>query len=143
MAKAMKAAFLGVIADKAEAEGSALILEGAGMWPIGGYKIAAGGALVALSSLIRAAAGGGGGGIGASSSAGGGGGGGETRPPVTETQTRPDIQAAQQAKGKSVTIAIAGNYFETEQTRRALLGMVRQETDATAFTYQQIPQGLA
>jgi len=133
MSKAMKAAFLNVIADKAEAQGAAFIAEGIASWPFGGPKIAGGSALVALSGLIRAAA--------------GGGGGMPTAPegtPATvatgEYSARPELMAPQ-TRGRQVTIAVQGNYFETEQTRRQLVELIRQETDATSFAYTQISQG--
>ena len=146
MSKAMKAAFLNVIADKAEAQGAAFIAEGIASWPFGGPKIAGGSALVALSGLIRAAAGGGGG-LGVGGAGGGGGGGMPTAPegtPATvatgEYSARPELMAPQ-TRGRQVTIAVQGNYFETEQTRRQLVELIRQETDATSFAYTQISQG--
>lgn len=144
MARAMKAAMLGVIADEAEASGAKYIAEGIASWPFGAPKIAGGSALVALSGLIRAAAGGGGGGIGAGGAGGGGGASAPAGTPATtatgEYNARPEL-VAPPTRGRQVTIAVQGNYFETEQTRRALMEMIRQETDATAFSYTQISQG--
>lgn len=139
-AKAMKAAFLNMLADRAEGEGQLKIASG--LFPPNPGLLASGAALLALSGVLRGAAGGGeGGGVG-----GGGGGGGIAGPSAVAAEaaqdTRPNVGATAQ-RGRSVTIAIAGNYFETEQTRRALMEMVRQETDATAFQYVQIPQGTA
>jgi len=39
---------------------------------------------------------------------------------------------------RSVTVQIAGNYLDTDQSRRYLLEMIRAETDATDFQYTQI-----
>jgi hypothetical protein len=136
---AMKMFLLGSIADVAEAQGEFLLASGIGTFdPI---QIAEGGALLSLSGLLRSLAGGGSsGGIGAGSGGGASGassGGGAT--PSTAT----DLQAtqAQQANQRNVTIAVSGNYFETEQTKRTLMEMIRQETDATSFSYVQINQG--
>lgn len=55
-----------------------------------------------------------------------------------------DQQAAQAATDttatpqKTVHINIAGNLFNTSETQRALMEMIRQETDATGFQYNQI-----
>ena len=133
---AMKMFLLGSIADVAEAQGEFLLSSGIGTFnPI---QIAEGGALLTLSGLLRSLSGGGSsGGIGAGS----GGGGSSASQSTPETAT--DLQATQtqQANQKNVTIAVAGNYFETEQTKRTLMEMIRSETDATSFSYVQINQG--
>ena len=138
-AKAMKAAFLNMLADRAEGEGQLKIASG--LFPPNPGMLASGAALLALGGFLRSAAGDGG---GAAIGGAGGGGGGFAPTQIAEVQqdTRPEIASAEK-KGRSVTIAIAGNYFETEQTRRALVEMIRAETDATAFQYVQIPQGTA
>ena len=140
-AKFLKAAFLGMLADRAEAEGQLKIASG--IFPPNPPMLAAGAGLLALGGVLRGIAGEGGasigGGAGGGAAAGGGlgGGGGTTEAPTVQ---RPDIPAST-ARGRQVTIAIAGNYFETEQTRRQLVEMIRQETDATAFAYTTISQG--
>ena len=141
-AQAMKAAFLNMLADRAEGEGAMKIAEG--IWPPNPLALASGAALLALSGVLRSAAGGGGGSIGAVAGAGPGSGGmpvvvNQGMAPMT-TDTRPELT---QSRQRAVTVAIQGNYFETEQTRRALLEMIRAETDATSFQYIQIPQGTA
>jgi len=142
-AKAMKAAFLNMLADRAEGEGALKIASG--IWPPNPGLLASGAALLALGGLLRSAAGGGeGGSIGAAAGAGPGIGGtpvvvNQGMAPMT-TDTRPELT---QSRQRAVTVAIQGNYFETEQTRRALLEMIRAETDATSFQYIQIPQGTA
>jgi len=101
--------------------------------------------LLALSGLLRSAAGGASSSLGASTGGGGGGGGGGGATASTEATpaTATDLQntAAAQGPQKNVTIQVQGNYFETEQTKRTLMEMIRQETDATSFSYVQIPQG--
>jgi len=141
-AKAMKAAFLNMLADRAEGEGQLKIASG--IFPPNPGLLASGAALLAIGGALRSAAGGAE--ASAVSAGGGGGGGGYVAPPPTvDVSQRPDLQTAQQAasRQRSVTIAIAGNYFETAETRRALMEMIRSETDATAFQYVQIPQGTA
>jgi len=140
---AMKGFLLGSIADIAEAQGEFLLASGIGTFnPI---QIAEGGALLALSGLLRSAAGGASSSLGASTGGGGGGGGGGGATASTEATpaTATDLQntAAAQGPQKNVTIQVQGNYFETEQTKRTLMEMIRQETDATSFSYVQIPQG--
>ena len=141
-AKEMKKAFLNMLADRAEGEGELKIASG--IFPPNPGLLASGAALLALGGILRGAAGGAEG--GSISRGAGGGAGSYGEPPQTiDVSQRPDIQTAQQAasRGRSVTIAISGNYFETAETRRALMEMIRQETDATAFQYVQIPQGTA
>jgi hypothetical protein len=134
-AKAMKAAFLNMLADRAEGEGQLKIASG--LFPPNPGMLASGAALLALGGILRSAAGGGeGGSIGAADRAAAVSEGPRTDP---EEFRRPDV--TEDKKGKSVTVAIQGNYFETEQTRRALLEMIRAETDATSFQYVQISQG--
>jgi len=135
-AEAMRGFMLNSIADIAEAQGSELLATGIGTFQP--EVIAQGGALLALSGMLRSAAGGGGGGIGASTGGGGGGASASSEAPSTVG----DLQTAEAAKTqKSVTIAVQGNYFETEQTKRTLMEMIRSETDATSFSYVQINQG--
>ena len=138
-ADAMKKAFLGQIGDEAEARGEYLLA--ASLWPPQPLGLLAGGALVALGSKLKSLAGGGGSSIGASS----GGGGGGTASDIA-SQAVPDTastlaQAQDAQKQRAVTIQVQGNYFETEQTKRTLMEMIRQETDATSFSYVQINQG--
>lgn len=139
-AKFLKAAFLGMLADRAEAEGQLKIASG--LFPPNPPMLAAGAGLLALGGVLRGMAGESGGGIGGGGAGGGGGvpaggGYGTTEPPTTQ---RPDVAPAALPR-RAVTIAIQGNYFETEQTRRALVEMIRQETDATSFAYTTISQG--
>jgi len=133
---AMKGFLLGSIADIAEAQGQFLLASGIGtMNPI---QIAEGGALIALAGLLRSQAGdAGGGGIGGSSGGGGGGGGGSSSQPSLLSE-KPDMM---EDKKKAVTVQVMGNYFETEQTKTRLLEMIRENTDATDFKYQQIGVG--
>lgn len=124
----MREFLFGVLADYAEQSGAVLLAEGIGTYD--GVKIAEGGALLALSGLIRGLAGGGGGG---SSSSGGGGAGSSLQP--ENTLQKPELQEQQK---KSVTIQVSGNYFETEQTKTRLTEMIRESSDATDYKFQQI-----
>jgi hypothetical protein len=125
----MKEFLFGALADYAEQQGQVLLATGIGTYdPV---AIAEGGALIALSSVIRGMSGGG----GSSSSGGGGGGGGAAASPSSLQQ--PTLDQTAQAK-KSVTIQIQGNYFETEQSKTRLTEMIRESTDATDYKVQQI-----
>lgn len=134
--KAMKQQFFLMIADKAQAEGMLNLAMG----PLNPVNFAVGGALLALSGIVRGLAGGD---LGASA-----GGGAETvatggvvgGTPTAIPGPPSELPEGAGRPGRSITIAIQGNYFETEQTRRTLMEMIRQETDATEFKYVQIPQ---
>lgn len=133
--EAMKGFMFASIADIAEAEGKLLLAKGIGT--ANPASIAAGGALLALSGLLRAQSGGG------SSSAGGGGGGaagpgGGEAANTSITGNKPD---GAQLEHKTVTLAVGGNFFETEQTKQSVMEMIRQATDATDFKYTQIGKG--
>lgn len=127
----MKSFLFGAIADVAEAQGQFLIASGIGTYnPI---QIAEGGALLALSGMLRSQAGGGGGGVGES---GGGGGAAASAPGATVDRSKPE---AEQGPKKSVNIQFMGDYLETEQTQKRLVDLIRRETDATEYKYEQIP----
>ena len=64
---------------------------------------------------------------------GGGGGGGVAGASLGADSQMTNTLTEDTQKKKAVHIEIHGNYLETEQTRRQLIEMVRQETDATAF----------
>lgn len=134
---AMKGFLFGSIAAIAEAQGQFLLASGIGTYnPI---QIAEGGALIALAGLLRSQAGDAGGGSGGSAGGGGGGGGSVGAAPGASSLTeKPELQ---DEKKKAVTVQIMGNYFETEQTKTRLLEMIRENTDATDFKYQQIGVG--
>lgn len=123
----MREFLFGVLADYAEQQGSVLLMEGIGLYD--GVKIAQGGALLALSGLLRSMAGGGGG------SAGGAGGGAGAASPNNPALEKPTLD---EDKKKSVTIQVQGNYFETEQTKTRLVEMIRETNDATDYKIQQI-----
>jgi hypothetical protein len=82
--------------------------------------------------------GGSGGGIGAASPSTVSGGGAASSTVFDETLSRPELS---EPKGREVSLIVQGNYFETEQTKRTLMEMIRSETDATGFSYVQIGQG--
>lgn len=133
--EAMKGFLLNSVADYVEMKGQAMLLEG--MWPPNPVAIAAGGGMIALSAAMRSAAGGSSSGGGAGAGAGGGGGGpGGSSPQDISSKPEPEEQ-----KKKSVTIQVQGNYFETDQTKQKLMEMIRENTDATDFKYQQIGVG--
>lgn len=125
---AMKKAMIGAIADIAQAKGRELIA--ASIWPPQPLGLAAGAALIALGGVLRAS-------VGAPSSVPGGGataGGSaapETPKPVVGETPEPDKFEAE--KRKAVTIQVMGHFFETDETRRKLTEMIREESDATDF----------
>lgn len=132
-AEAAKGFLFGMLADVAEGYGRMMMLTAFETFPaINVPKLAAGAALVALSGYLRSQAQGGkaGGLGGAGAGVGGGGGFGGGAP-------EQNVAANQQEK-KSVTIAIQGNYFDTDQTRTRLLDMIREASDYTDYKYVQI-----
>lgn len=126
--EAMKGFLFGSIADVSEAKGQFLLASGIGTG--NGVEIAQGGALIALAGLLRSQA------DGVSSSVGGvsGGGGGAGSAPGG-MMDKPELE---EQKKKSVTVQFNGPYFETEQTKRRLMELIREESDATDFKYDQI-----
>jgi hypothetical protein len=151
-ADAMKGFFLNMIADRAIAEGSMLLLSG--IWPPNPLALGAGAGLVALGGALRTLAGGSAGKIAGATGGGPGVSGGygvATEPkeaaearglpdPTTSEQGMPDM-AANQRTQRTVNVQIAGNYFDTDTSRRQLMEMIRQETDATDFRYDRIGVG--
>jgi len=131
--EAIKGFILGAIADTAEAKGTEMLL--AGIWPPNPAAIAGGGALIALSAMLRSQSKSSGGGLGAS--AGGGSGGGAPSAATADAQAKPEPQ--EQAR-KAVSVNIQGSYFETDQTRTRLMDMIRESGDFTDFNLKQIGQ---
>lgn len=132
-AEAMKGFLFNVIADRAQAEGQVLLLSS--LWPPNPLGIAAGGGLIALAGFLRSQAGGGGGDASAPATGGVASGGFGTR-----TDEKPTL--SQQAAQKSVSIVVQGSYFETEQTKTALVDLIRQNQDATDFKVTSIGGGI-
>lgn len=126
---AMKGFLFGSIADVSEAKGQFLLASGIGTGD--GVEIAQGGALIALAGLLRSQADGAGSSVGGVS--GGGGGGAGSAP--GGMMDKPELE---EQKKKSVTVQFNGPYFETEQTKRRLMELIREESDATDFKYDQI-----
>lgn len=140
--EAMKGFFLNALASIAEAQGAIMLAN-----IYNPASVAAGAALLVLAGFLRSQAG------AAKSEAGIGA---ATVSPTSMAESaaaresggaglssaedvRPELTAAK--KERSVQIVVQGNYFETDQTRRQLMEMIRQETDATSFQYIQIPTG--
>ena len=129
---AMKGFMLNSLADIAQAQGE-LLLASALLNPL---NAVAGAALLTLSGVLRSLAGTA---QGASGLSGGGyaGSSGEiqssaSQPPAVLTPSEPK---------KKVTINIQGHYFNTLQTQKALMDMIREETDNTGYSYVQINPG--
>lgn len=142
-ADAMKGFFLGFLGDRAIAEGQLMLLSS--IWPPNPLGIAGGTALLALGGALKAAAGSSGAGstVGSSPSVQAQAAGSAPRLVETSPQTQDQAEAAQnmsrmQRNQRTVQVNIAGNYLETDQTKRMLMDLMRQETDATGFAYNQI-----
>lgn len=132
----MKGFFLNALADIAEAQGKVMlanIYNPAGM--------AAGAGLLVLAGFLRSKAPQGGGeSLGAETS--GGGATGDSGAGVKmsgEDYGRPEVEEAR--RRREVQVIIQGNYLETPEVQRTLMEMIRNETDATGFSYTQIGQG--
>lgn len=134
--KIMKSMFLNVLADRAEAEGSLLLLSG--LWPPNPLALGAGAGLLALGGFLRSQAGGGGGGA-KGGGAGGGAGpeGGYKAGELSAASERPEL-APEAYKRREVTVQIQGNYIEHPSMQEWLVDQIRKETDATAFKYEQV-----
>lgn len=145
----MKNAIIGAIADVALAKGLELLASS--IWPPNPIGLAAGAGLLALSGFLKSMVSGSTD-SSTTSSAGGApsvsaGGAGIT--PVVETPGGTGTNLAdtsglapQSTQKRSVTINIAGNYFETEQTRTRLVELIRENADATDFKIQSIGGGI-
>ena len=128
--EAMKGFLFGALADIAQAQGEMMILD-----IYNPAAIAAGAALLVLAGFLRSQAKTPSTGFGGAGGVGAGGYGGAAGTPLD----RPELQ--EQKPKREVTIQIMGHYLDTEGSRRALMEMIRQETDATDFKYVQIGQG--
>ena len=132
-AELMRNALLDSLADYVALKGSQLLAQGIGEFnPV---EIAAGGSLMALAGVIRGVTGGSG--PSGDSSGGGGGAPGTSGPSAAQSTYSPTTQQSLQAQ-KAVSVTIQGHYLETDATRRQLMEMIRQETDATSFAYNQV-----
>jgi len=134
----MKGFMLNSIADIAQAQGEEMLAAAL----VNPAYAAAGAGLLVLSGAIRAAAGG----LGKSSMGGTSFGGGDYGGVGSQSsfadqgavnQLQPEVQPK-----KTVHINVMGHYFETEQTKMALLQMIRENSDATDFIYNQISPGV-
>jgi hypothetical protein len=134
-AAAIKGIILNVIADEAIAKGSMFML--AGLWPPNPIQIGAGVGLIALGGALRSMSGGSS--SGAIPAGGMGGGlGSETGVAMPVDQSQASNVSKNILPQKTVSVNIAGNLFNTSETQRTLMEMVRQETDATDFNYNKI-----
>lgn len=156
-ADALKGVFLGMLGDRAIAEGSILLLSS--IWPPNPLGLGAGAGLLALGGALKSMAGS----SGAPSTSGGSpsvqataSGSAPKLEPISSaavetqsTQAEANNQMAdasmatpqmesQQKVQRTVSVNIAGNYLETDQTKRMLMDLMRQESDATGFNYNQI-----
>lgn len=138
-ADAMKNAFLGFIGQTAEQYGEMLLLES--VYPPNPVGLAAGAALLAFGGALSALGGSSGGvstGASASPSTGS-----TAAPPSPTTQgssssdTSSQLQQQQQVQ-RTVSINIAGNYMNSQETNRSIMEIMRNEVDATGFNFYKI-----
>lgn len=134
---AIKDAFFGMIGSVAEQYGTMILLES--VWPPNPIGLAAGGALIALGGFLKGQAGGGG---GASVSAGvpntadtGFGTATNQSPTVGSVQSPSQLNSVPQ---KTVNVTVAGNYYDSNESKQAMMDMLRQATDATDFNYYKV-----
>jgi len=129
----MKGAFFGMLGDVASAQGKTMFLTNLAP-PLGPNPagMAAGLGLIALGGLLSSMGGGSSMAGGAGGGAGGGGMGGDFG--------GPGVNDAQQ-KRKEVTINIEGNYYDSEQSKLAIVEAVRSASDANDFTIQRGNRG--
>jgi len=149
-AQAMKGFFLNMLGDRAEAEGELLLLSG--IWPPNPLAIAAGGGLVALGAALKSMAGAASSGVSVSGSIASPGQAQSagiptgSSPASTPPQTASDatdqqqaiVAAQQQTPQRNVVINVQGHLLDTQGAQRTLMELMRAETDATSFTYNQI-----
>ncbi len=140
--EAMKGFFFGALGDMATKQGAFMVLDSFKNFPaVMVPELVAGGALIALGAELGSM-GGGSSGATALASAGGYSSSdftGQTLAPPTTGDNSLSANAAQAPKS-SITIAVSGNYFETEETKRRLAEIIREHQDATDFTFKQIGQ---
>jgi hypothetical protein len=159
-AKAVGATILGTIGDKAIADGSYMMLSG--IFPPNPVQIGAGAGLIALGASLKSVSSGMLSSMGPRSASGGSVPSADDPCPViakakactnsevgelpsesasqastASKESEPDM-ASMERKQRAVNIQIAGNYYDTDSTRRQLMEMIRQETDATDFRYDRI-----
>src|SRR6185312_3138057 len=127
----------GFLGQRAIAEGTIMFMSG--IWPPNPVALAGGGALIALGAFLESQSGGSDSSsmpTPPSSSDLGGSAGGVTASSGGVDNSRPSVQTAQQQK--AVSIHIQGHYFDTDQTRMALVQMVRDNQDATDYNVDKI-----
>ncbi len=125
---ALKGAFFGMLGEMAMMQGQFMFLSS--IWPPNPLGMAAGLGLIALGSMLSSMGDGGAAspsGMGGDSGGGGFGGGMSNGPGAADAAP----------KRKDVTINIEGNYFESEQTKLAIVEAVRSASDGNDFTIQR------
>ncbi len=133
---AIKGFLFGSIGDVAVAHGTEILLSS--IWPPNPVGIAAGGALIAFGEALASV--GQSSGASAPSASSGGSSGGASATGLDQSQAAASTASPQAAQAKSLTVAISGNIFETDQTRTRLMDMIRQAGDFTDFNLKQIGQ---
>lgn len=152
-ANALKSIVLGTIGDEAEARGEVLLA--ASIWPPNPLGLAAGAGLLTLGGALKALSGSSSSSIPTASTTSGGAttgvsGGATSYGPITADSSAAtaattgssadqlSMANAQANPQRAVNINIAGNYLDTAATQRQLMDLLRQETDATSYSYNKI-----
>lgn len=140
--EAMASFFLQSIGTMAMNTGTFMVGEAFKTWPyVDPVLLGEGGGLIALGAALGAMspAGSSGSGVGAAGGLSGNGGFTTNESPyaTSGSSSTPEAGATPQTS-KTVTIHVAGNYFETEETKRHLNDIIRQYQDATDYRFVQI-----
>lgn len=130
----LKKVLLGTLADEAISRGSIMFLSG--IWPPNPVALAGGAALMTLGGALKALSGGGGE-VQPVSSPGAAGAPSPVTEPLRGDETSFDTKKDERVQ-RAVNINIAGNLYDTDSSRRQIMEMMRQETDATDFRYSRI-----
>ena len=124
-----KEAVLGMIGEMATASGEFMMADAFKTFPaVNVIEFAAGGALVALGSALGASA------KGKSSPDSGGGGGAASMGSDMSTSAT----SADTSKKKSVSLVVHGSLYQTRETSRALIDMMKDELDVTDYKFSQV-----
>lgn len=133
--------FLGMIGDIAIQDGTRMLLSG--IWPPNPVALAGGAALIAFGGALKSLAGSSStttstGAVATSTSTTTATNGGVGTTTQNDPSPVPGAAMAPAQTQRTVNFNIAGSLFNTSTTQRQLMEMMRQETNATGFTYNTI-----
>lgn len=138
--EALKKHLLGALGELAVQQGSVMLLGSISVPMLGGLPnpagLAAGAALIALGAVLKGISGAGGASAPAASASSAGGGGAVSAVSMSAPGGPSNLQ--QQPPQKTVNLTISGNYYDTNESRTAMMDMIRGATDATDFNYFKV-----